>query len=120
MREAALSIAEGRLLLGGLQAEGLHTAAAACREFRNGVVLMAENYVVVRCAECSTELNRTNPMDIPLIREEWAQIALTAPLMTRACPNGCRPTCNDYNANTTMLIGDESGVERDPKEVLRG
>lgn len=53
---------------------------------------------IVRCADCGEELNRSKP--VTNHRERMLTI-LSGPLCTRACPNGCRATERDMNANTT-------------------
>jgi hypothetical protein len=52
--------------------------------------------IVVKCADCAAELARSNP----LTKEQYTMAVLSAPLITKPCPNGCRSTWSDCNINT--------------------
>jgi len=57
----------------------------------NGVFI-----IVVKCADCGAELNRSRP----LTKDNYTQAVILGPIMTPACPNGCRSTFSDCNLNT--------------------
>lgn len=70
-----------------------------------------EFVIVVRCKDCGEELNRS----VRLTAKDYTQAVLSAPLNTKPCPNGCRSTASDCNANTTHSWERPDGtpIERD-------
>lgn len=62
--------------------------------------------VVVRCADCGTELNSTVPLSSRQVQEEWPRLAISSALVTGSCPRGCRATFSDCNINTNMTVVD--------------
>ena len=55
-----------------------------------------EFIIVIECKDCGRELNRSNT----LTAKDYTSVVLSAPLNTKPCPNGCRSTASDCNANT--------------------
>jgi hypothetical protein len=62
--------------------------------------------IVVKCADCGVELNRSNP----LTKADYTMAVLSAPICTGSCPNGCRATFADCNLNTTHEWVREDGT----------
>ena len=62
--------------------------------------------IVVECADCGKELNRSKP----LTSREYTQAIITQPLCTARCPNGCRSTASDCNANVRTRWEREDGT----------
>lgn len=65
--------------------------------------------MVLLCADCRTELNRT----IQLSADELTKLnTLSSAFAAGKCPNGCRSTFSDLNINTELVIHDaETGIE---------
>ena len=69
------------------------------------------NYSVkVLCGTCRHELNSTKPHTGAEVWQNWTMICLSQPLTTKSCPNGCRSTASDCNANVSMVIVREDGT----------
>jgi hypothetical protein len=60
--------------------------------------------VVVLCRDCGTQLMESKPLTGQKIRDDWALMVTSAPLSCPSCPNGCRATYSDCNANTEFEI----------------
>jgi hypothetical protein len=54
--------------------------------------------LILRCADCGQELNRTPP----LTREEANTARVFSAMAAGRCPNGCRSTFSDLNINTRV------------------
>ena len=65
-----------------------------------------EFIIIVECADCGTELNRS----VPLTARQYTMAVLTGPLNTRSCPKGCRPTFSDLNMNTKQRFERADGT----------
>lgn len=52
----------------------------------------------LRCADCRTVLNTAE--HVP--EDKRLHVITSAPLVAGSCPNGCRSTFSDCNANTTL------------------
>jgi lysyl-tRNA synthetase class I len=61
--------------------------------------------LVIKCHNCKVELARSKPIK----REDELIASLSAPLQNFRCPNGCRATYSDMNANT-----DDEWIEAEP------
>lgn len=70
--------------------------------------------IVVKCRECGAELNRSKP----LTRKDYTLAVISAPLMTKPCPNGCRSTYSDCNANTLHEWQREDGTLIEKEQEL--
>ena len=53
---------------------------------------------VLRCRDCNHILNTAE--NVP--DKDKIRVILSSPLVTGPCPNGCRSTASDCNANTTL------------------
>lgn len=74
--------------------------------------------VVVHCNDCSRELNRTShPFTASGLKDNWSGLVSSAPICTKPCPNGCRSTASDCNANTHQLVIDSNGHTLDKDEL---
>lgn len=62
--------------------------------------------VVLRCADCGHELNRTIAMTEQDIKRNWARLCIGSGLVAGKCPNGCSSTFSDCNINTKMTEED--------------
>lgn len=62
--------------------------------------------IVVECADCKAELNRSRP----LTKKDYTLAVLSGPLVTKPCPNGCRSTFSDCNLNTRHRWEREDGT----------
>ncbi len=56
----------------------------------------------VTCSDCGHQLAQSKP--IP--ETEKLGVIMSAPLITPSCPNGCRATYSDCNANTELTWND--------------
>lgn len=56
--------------------------------------------LVVECADCGKELNRS----VPITKSEYTHAVLSGPLCTGPCPSGCRSTFSDMNINTRQRM----------------
>lgn len=54
--------------------------------------------LVLRCADCGQELNRTRP----LTPDEAAFARVNSAMVAGRCPKGCRSTFSDLNINTRI------------------
>ena len=54
--------------------------------------------LILKCADCGTELNRT----VPLANDEVYKAKINSAFAGRQCPNGCRFTFKDLNINTRI------------------
>jgi len=61
-------------------------------------------HLEVLCKECGSKLAETDEMSGSEMRSDWTRLMLSAPLVTRQCPNGCRSTFSDCNINTDIEI----------------
>jgi hypothetical protein len=60
--------------------------------------------VAVLCRDCGKQLMESKPLTGQKIRDDWALMVTSAPLACPSCPNGCRATYSDCNANTDFEI----------------
>ena len=64
----------------------------------------APHVILMKCADCRHEMNRTRVMTGKEISANWLMIAMGSPLNAGKCPNGCRSTFSDCNMNTDLVI----------------
>lgn len=68
-------------------------------------VLQDSEYVLlVACSDCGEVLNDTKLMTGKELGRLWGRLVMSSPLVTPSCPNGCRASYSDCNANTNLLI----------------
>lgn len=54
--------------------------------------------LIMRCADCGEELNRTGP----LTQEQAARARILSAFAGGKCPKGCRSTFSNLNINTVI------------------
>ena len=71
-----------------------------------------ENFIVLmKCCECGKELNRSKEINGKELHKMWMRVVFSGPLAAKSCPNGCRATYSDCNANISYDI-----IKSDPTQ----
>lgn len=64
--------------------------------------------ILLKCAGCGIELNRSKVMTGKEIYKSWTSIVITSGFNAGSCSNGCRSTFSDLNINTKLEIVKEA------------
>lgn len=64
-------------------------------------------FIILECAQCNYELNRSVEMTSEEINKNWSLMCISSALVAGQCPNGCPSTFSDCNINTTIYRTDK-------------
>ena len=60
--------------------------------------------VLLLCADCKAEMNRTRGMTGAEIKQHWLKLVMGSGFNAGKCKHGCRSTFSDLNINTDLVI----------------
>ena len=73
--------------------------------------------LICACQDCGKVLDDTCELSGAELRNLWTGLVVSAPLNTGSCPNGCRATYSDCNANTELRIVDARPTNHDGEMI---